>query len=855
MSKFKDTLYLPKTDYAMRANLKELEIKILEYWQEIDLYKLQQENEKPWYELMYGPPYANGLFHMGHLLNITLKCIYEVFAIWNNYRIKCKVGFDCHGLPVELAVKKNKEFVNESELINFYIHKQLKDINRFALLKEKDYYATYNESHAIYNLFSKLLLNNKVYLEKKPLFWSIKEQTVVADTEIEYKDIETNAVCVALQITYSPIEDMIGSYICIWTTTAWTLIDNVCVTFNKNLFYRVINCGEKIFYIEENLVGNFIEKIGEDYELLLRVPGLIFTDIKCVHPVLKTEVSLYHSDHVNNEDGTGFVHIAPAYGLDDFNIAKEHNLPMPQSVTFNGSYRNMDFGIYDFEKILNLLNGKIVYIEKIQHRYPHCSRTGPVIYYLSDQIFIKLEDDKEKITNILNKVNFTPHIFKEHLIDTIIKRKEWCVSRNRKWGVPLCLFIHKETGKLLINEELQEKILLFLEHNPHNKEFFFNESVYAFLLDVGLNPTDYEYYEGVLDVWFDSACVFYFINKEYGIADLYLEGKDQARGWFQSSFWVSYLLTGNVPYKEIVSHGFVTDGNGYKLSKSKGNVTDPQNLITNGVDILKLWVILSDYTDEVKVSEEIMERAGEVYRKIRNTLRYLTSICENKEYNLGFLELAMIDWLKKIIQINDIRKLFDEFFYYINYLSNVYFNARKDSLYCGGEKRSAAQYASFLILKSLCAISKLFIPCTSEELWQYMKFGKSVYLYNLNEVQDLLNKINTNNEYDKLMELEPILSEYRKKIEILKQSGKIKNNYDLHISISSETIKKYNIDNTLQQEICDILQCSAIYEYETNEVNIMNEQKCERCMKSIMINTESKDLCERCNIEINKINL
>ena len=250
MSKFKDTLYLPKTDYAMRANLKELEIKILEYWQEIDLYKLQQENEKPWYELMYGPPYANGLFHMGHLLNITLKCIYEVFAIWNNYRIKCKVGFDCHGLPVELAVKKNKEFVNESELINFYIHKQLKDINRFALLKEKDYYATYNESHAIYNLFSKLLLNNKVYLEKKPLFWSIKEQTVVADTEIEYKDIETNAVCVALQITYSPIEDMIGSYICIWTTTAWTLIDNVCVTFNKNLFYRVINCGEKIFYIE-----------------------------------------------------------------------------------------------------------------------------------------------------------------------------------------------------------------------------------------------------------------------------------------------------------------------------------------------------------------------------------------------------------------------------------------------------------------------------------------------------------------------------------------------------------------------------------------------------------------------------
>jgi isoleucyl-tRNA synthetase len=884
MKQYKDTLNLPKTNFAMQANLIAMENQMLEHWKKLNIYNLIKNKRKNCnkFDLCFGPPYANGDLHMGHALNIFLKSL--VLNIYNvtNHDISNITGHDCHGLPIELTVlkkntqKKNLEDFRQEcgEFADNFIDIQQNTMNKLAILKDSNYYATKNHVKDIYKVFSNILLKKSVYLDKKPVAWSTAEKTVIADVDITYKTKKSTSVDVALQIMDSPVKNLIGYYVVIWTTTPWTLIDNVAVAYNKDITYVFAEIeNDKVLILAKDLVKEFEERTSIELNILGETPGILLFGSTCIHPLLNKEVPLLHGDHVTSTDGTGFVHTAPAHGLEDFALCHTYKIALVESVDEKGCYyENIPLlggkNINDIDAIINCLHGKCLKVSTIEHEYPYSTRTDtPIIYRASEQIFIDLNsiNYEAMFKNLNENVITRPINLKESFMDVLSKRKEWCVSRQRTWGVPLALFINKKTREILIDAQLQEIILKKMEKDSN---YFLNSNCID-ILEKLYNKEEYEPYIGVIEVWFDSGCVSFFVpssdnaNHEFKTFDVFVEGKDQIRGWFQSSLLTSYLHSEILPYKSIISHGFLVDAHGRKMSKSLGNGVNLEDVLKKyGVDILRLWIANSDYTNDVSFSYAILDKITEIYRKIRNVLRYMISIVETfSQKNKNILEFKDFEPLEKAILMEfkkicknynevinrqsrdymNIKKLFDSIYLFICRISGIYFNARKDTLYCDSYESKALKstVSCFaILLQSLTIMLSPFIMSTAEEVFIYIKpllnlSYTSILEYSIEDVKEILSSFNFSQSIE---EAEDLLHKIHEQIDVLKQQNQITRNSDLEI-----TVKKSPIDLDLFNLLLGTLWVKEDANLqESFQLNISSAVACERCWKRL------GSLCDRC---------
>ena len=906
----KKVLNLPKTDFPMRSGLPVLEKSIINFWKE-NKVREKIKNKRKMAEkkvLHFGPPYSNGDFHMGHGLTYILKAI--IARSWNfqGYGIENLTGHDCHGLPIELSTKKNlktqpknlNEFLQEcNNLADKYVKIHEDDFDRMGVLKDEGFYSTKDSIPEIYEVFSKLILKNLVYLDQKPCPWSITEKTVISEAEIEYRTKITKTVDLALEITDSPIQNLKGKFICIWTTTPWTLADNVAVSFNKNHNYVLGECGDKILIIGEGVVEDFKTRVSSDFNSLGVISGEVFEGVSCKHPIYDYSVPLLHGDFVEKNSGTGFVHIAPAHGLEDFELCKEHAIELRESVDDSGFYYSSVEKLggkhifRDEEFIFDLLEGKLLQISTIEHEYPFDSRSGnividgqevlkgtPIVYRATEQLFIDIHAiNKEKLKKDLESLQTKPDFLKHSLLTNILNRKEWCVSRNRVLGVPAAVFVNRETREILINDQLQEKIIAQMKKDPIY--FFSDDSID--ILDGIANKENYEPKFFVLDVWFDSGCVAYFLSKyfnlphEFQVADVYAEGKDQVRGWFQSSGLLSYLLEEKLPYKAIVSHGFLVDEQGSKISKSKSgkkvSLSDVMDEI--GVEILYLWVMSSDFSDDVSYGENIINKASEMYRKFRNVMRYLISVVESENITMNkvheflqnpesfhYLEKSILRELRVMqkdyvqhLETYSFRKAFDSLFLFVNRISELYFNARKDALYCDSPdsfERQSTVYCMYILLHNLNIILSSLLAFTSEEIFTYRKkfdrsFDSVTSIHELSISDCFLNDLNEFNSYN-IEILAPILEIIRKNIEDFKKVESFNRNSDLNIVLSSGFFLSKVGDNDILLDILSkILGVLSINLKDSSsfecQISISPLKNCERCNRKSAV----ENFCLRCS--------
>ena len=656
---YKDTLNLPKTDFPMKGNLPHREPEILKKWDEKSIYhrNLEQSENKKQYILHDGPPYANGDIHIGHAVNKILKDFIIKSKIMSGYHVPFIPGWDCHGLPIELQVEKKygkakfrdnpKGFILACrEFAEKQIKKQKEDFIRLGIFGtwDKPYTSMDKEIESeIVNSLSKMIKNGHIYYGSKPVHWCIESSSALAEAEVEYKDITSHAVCVNFKVLnkkdislHEKLDKDFDVYIPIWTTTPWTLPANRAVALSSSIDYSFVKIKDRYLILAKNLIASVMDKSNiSNYEILFSIDNEDFSKLELQHPFYDFKVPAIIADHVTDENGTGAVHIAPGHGTDDYLAGKKYNLEIYNPVDDYGRFYE-SLPIFGGKKIrecndeiIELLkeNKSLLFSENYEHSYPHCWRyKTPLIFRATPQWFMSMDNSglRKSIQKEIPIINWLPSWGQDRIFNMIEGRPDWCLSRQRNWGVPLPLFLHKESNEL--HPDTQTIL---------NKasEIIKNGNIEAWIdYDKKLLVKDIESYTEVkdtLDVWFDSGVTHQSVLKNRGIeetADLYLEGSDQHRGWFQSSLITSHAMYGKSPYKNVLTHGFVVDKDGQKMSKSIGNIISPQKIIKDkGADILRLWVAMTDYSKEMTISDEIIKRVSESYRRIRNTSKFLLS--------------------------------------------------------------------------------------------------------------------------------------------------------------------------------------------------------------------------------------
>ena len=744
---YKDSLLLPKTDLPMRANLPEREPGFLEVWKKNELFSKLRESStsKEKFILHDGPPYANGNLHMGTALNKILKDVIVRSRQLDGFDAEYRPGWDCHGLPIEWKVEekfrdegKNKEeipindFRNECRLFaKNWIEIQKKQFMRLGILGNwSNPYTTmeFSSESIIVKEFHKFLMSGDLYRGSKPVMWSVVEKTALAEAEVEYLEHASPTIWVNFPIQ-SNDDDLVDSSILIWTTTPWTIPANRAVAYSSKFQYglykvssteegSLATLGKKII-INSALKGN-VEKASKS-ELTFVKEISSFDNMLCSHPFKESgydfDIPILEGDFLTEDAGTGFVHIAPSHGQDDYELAIKNGIEPPFILNDEGVYLenvklfagkrvyNSDGTLGDAtgSVISELINsGNLFGKGKLRHQYPHSWRSkAPLIFRNTPQWFISMEKNglRDKSLKAIEEVQWIPERGKNRIKSMVESRPDWVVSRQRAWGVPLAIFVNKETGQPLKDQDVNDRISKSFEKK--GSDAWFDIKSDQFLGDK-YNSDEWEKVNDILDVWFDSGSTHAFVLEgEDGLgspANLYLEGSDQHRGWFQSSLLESCGTRGKAPFKQVLTHGFVMDKDGRKMSKSLGNVILPDDLIDQyGADVVRLWVVSSDFTEDLRVGQEIMKANVESYRKIRNTFRFLLgNLHEFKDeeivpYNeMPELEkyilhkLSIIDKkVKKNYREYDLKSVFQDLLNFSNLdLSSFYFDIRKDTLYC-----------------------------------------------------------------------------------------------------------------------------------------------------------------------------
>ena len=744
---YKDSLLLPKTDLPMRANLPEREPGFLEVWKKNELFSKLRESStsKEKFILHDGPPYANGNLHMGTALNKILKDVIVRSRQLDGFDAEYRPGWDCHGLPIEWKVEekfrdegKNKEeipindFRNECRLFaKNWIEIQKKQFMRLGILGNwSNPYTTmeFSSESIIVKEFHKFLMSGDLYRGSKPVMWSVVEKTALAEAEVEYLEHASPTIWVNFPIQ-SNDDDLVDSSILIWTTTPWTIPANRAVAYSSKFQYglykvssteegSLATLGKKII-INSALKGN-VEKASKS-ELTFVKEISSFDNMLCSHPFKESgydfDIPILEGDFLTEDAGTGFVHIAPSHGQDDYELAIKNGIEPPFILNDEGVYLenvklfagkrvyNSDGTLGDAtgSVISELINsGNLFGKGKLRHQYPHSWRSkAPLIFRNTPQWFISMEKNglRDKSLKAIEEVQWIPERGKNRIKSMVESRPDWVVSRQRAWGVPLAIFVNKETGQPLKDQDVNDRISKSFEKK--GSDAWFDIKSDQFLGDK-YNSDEWEKVNDILDVWFDSGSTHAFVLEgEHGLgspANLYLEGSDQHRGWFQSSLLESCGTRGKAPFKQVLTHGFVMDKDGRKMSKSLGNVILPDDLIDQyGADVVRLWVVSSDFTEDLRVGQEIMKANVESYRKIRNTFRFLLgNLHEFKDeeivpyHEMPELEkyilhkLSIIDEkVKKNYREYDLKSVFQDLLNFSNLdLSSFYFDIRKDTLYC-----------------------------------------------------------------------------------------------------------------------------------------------------------------------------
>ena len=904
----KENINLPKTEFSMKANLQIKEPGILDFWNKIDLYNNLRTSSKgkEKFVLHDGPPYANGNIHMGTALNKILKDLVVKFHQMNGKDSVYVPGWDCHGLPIEWKIeeqyKKNKKNKNEVPINEFrkecrdfaskWIEVHKEQFKRLGVIGDWDnYYSTmsFGAEGQIVRELGKFLKEGSLYRGYKPVLWSTVEKTALADAEVEYQDHKSDTIYTAFKVKKSKLKELINSEIIIWTTTPWTIPANKALAFNENLKYLIIKIEDdsdfknRQIVVAQPLLKLVLEECKiKKFNKILEFKGKDFEGTICNHPFSKVgydyDVPMLKASFVTTEQGSGIVHCAPSHGPDDFNLCLKNGIKALETVDDDGKYTSnipLFEGMHIFkanklviEKLKeqkNLLaNGELV------HSYPHSWRSkAPLVHRATQQWFISMESHglRKKALKAIDDTKFYPNKGKERLKSMIETRPDWCVSRQRVWGVPIPVFISKKTNEILIDNEVTENIAKIFE--KEGADCWFAGDTQRFLGEK-YKSEDYDKLTDIVEVWFDSGSTHaYVLEKREDLkwpASMYLEGSDQHRGWFHSSLLESCGTRGRAPFESILSHGFVVDGKGLKMSKSLGNIMAPEDILKKyGADILRIWVAASDYAEDLRIDNSILEQHAESYRKIRNTFRYILGNLNDKFEKVNFEKLDINNlpeleqfMLCKIFKMNLMfEKNFKMYNFHVLYkellnfctvdLSAFYFDIRKDSLYC--DKIDSPKRKSTIIFLNILLeiLLKWFAPIlsfTTEEIYSLLKINsnKSIHLENFPKIPSKWNNQDLEVKWNELIKIREICNS---SIELKRASKEIGSSLEANLIIYlNEKLTKFTKGVDFS-ELC-ITSDAKIEKNKSDEILVKTikakGQKCPVCWK-ININK-----CERHSI-------
>ncbi len=903
---YKETLNLPKTQFPMRGNLPKKEPEILKKWQEIDLYgKLLKEHKCDQKFILHdGPPYANGHIHIGHALNKILKDIVIKSKSMQGYQTPFVPGWDCHGLPIERAVfkkiKKRKDEVDPLEVRRLcreyaesWVKVQKEEFVRLGVLGDwENPYLTMNPSYQadIVRELGKFYEKGLVYRAKKPVYWCPSCITALAEAEIEYSEEKSPSIYVAFEVL-APEEKGLpdNTYLVIWTTTPWTLPANVAVAVNPNLDYVLLASEGKVFIVAGELLSDFKEKTGISGEVLKTLKGSELEGLSYNHPFINRVGKVVLADYVASDTGTGLVHIAPGHGEEDYQVGLKYSLPVLVPVDDYGRFNQeapdwlRGLKIWEANKLISQKlkeSGNLLYEGEIVHSYPHCWRCkGKVIFRATPQWFIALDKGsptlRETALKEIDSVRWIPPWGRTRIRNMVESRPDWCISRQRIWGVPIVAFYCKKCGEVIFSREIAEKVAEIFERE--SADAWYKKEAKELLPEGFRCPkcggNEFEKEKDILDVWFDSgsshAAVLERREELCWPADLYLEGSDQHRGWFQASLLESCGTRGRAPYRAVLTHGFTLDEKGYKMSKSLGNVISPNDIVKQfGADILRLWVASENFTEDVKISKNILKGVSDAYRKIRNTIRFMIGNLydfDPKE-SLAYEELYEIDkWAlnrfylltKEIVadyenfRFNRVyRKIYE---YCSTELSSIYLDISKDSLYCespNSKRRRSSQTAVYRILYGLLTLIAPILSFTAEEAYSYLP-GREKESVFLEEFPPLCEEIDREliDRWDKLIKVKGVVN---KALERARSEGLVSHSLEASVKLYAQG-ELFNLLKEYEKELPFIFITSKAQVFPLDgapETSLSDEE-----VKSLKVLVErvSGSKCPRCWIYVDEL--
>lgn len=896
---YKETLLMPETSFQMRGNLPENEKLQREKWEEMDLYnKVREKNKgKTPFILHDGPPYANGNIHIGHAMNKILKDFVNRYKMMSGYDMIYIPGWDTHGLPIEQAVtnsgvdRKSMSKADFRALCEKYAYEQIeKQMQGFKELNvladwEHPYITLQKELEARQiEVFAEMAKKGLIFKGLKPVYWSPSSESALAEAEIEYHDRKDSSIYVAFPVVEGNDTVNVGDNLVIWTTTPWTLPCNTGIAISEKFDYAKVLVNDKYYIVANELLEDLAKEFGwENYEVVNVFTGDKFAGVKYKHVFMDRVAPVIDGFHVTLDAGTGLVHIAPMYGADDFIIGKEYNLEMINGIDDQGVLNELSgpFNGLFFEDANKAVTvkldelGVLLKLKFITHSYPHDWRTKkPIIFRATKQWFCSIDKIRDDLLKELeNNVKFHTEWGKKRLYNMIHDRGDWCISRQRVWGVPIPIFYNEDGSEIVDYDVMMHVADLFRKYGSN---VWFEKEAKDLLPEGYTNPAspngNFTKEEDIMDVWFDSGSTWNGVLIEQGLpypSDMYLEGSDQYRGWFNSSLICGVAVTGKAPYKELVSHGFTLDGNGNKMSKSLGNVIVPADMVRlHGSDILRLWVASTDYTEDVRISDDLIKQVKESYRKIRNTYKFMLGNLKDFDYtkdsikyeDMPYYDKYMMNELNKFTKnvleeynnynFQNVYKLVNNFVSFT--LSNFYLDFTKDILYI--EKadslvRRSVQTVLYNILNNEVKLLAPILPYTSEEVYSLLPHTEeSVHLTDMPEVVTYSDSAEVEELFNLFFELK---DKVNKKLEEARNEKLIGSALEAVVKINLDP--KYNeVKEKLGSYLHQLFIVSKV-EYTTDGEEVVVEkstgEKCNRCWN--YVDHLNGDICDRCHNIIN----
>ncbi|MGG4169709.1 isoleucine--tRNA ligase [Rossellomorea vietnamensis] len=909
---YKDTLLMPKTEFPMRGNLPKREPDTQKKWEEMDIYQKVQErtSDRPLFILHDGPPYANGNIHMGHALNKILKDFIVRYKSMSGFHAPYVPGWDTHGLPIEQAltnkgVKRKEMTIAEfRKLCEEYAYEQVdnqrKQFKQLGVRGDwENPYITLKPEYEAQQIkvFGDMAKKGYIYKGKKPVYWSPSSESALAEAEIEYQDKRSPSIYVGFAVTEGKGVLEEGTQLVIWTTTPWTIPANLGIAVHADLNYVVVNVKENSYVVAEDLLEDVAENLEwENHSVVKKIKGEELEHIVAKHPLYDRDSLVVLGEHVTTDSGTGCVHTAPGHGEDDFLVGKKYGLdvlcPVDDKGVMTSEAPGFEGLFYDkankpiTEKLQEA--GALLKLNFITHSYPHDWRTKkPVIYRATAQWFASIDKFRKELLQAVNETKWIPAWGETRLYNMVRDRGDWCISRQRAWGVPIPVFYAENGQEIITDETIYHVSKLFRDHGSN---IWFEKEAKDLLPEgfthEGSPNGNFTKEQDIMDVWFDSGSSHQAVLEERDDlqrpADLYLEGSDQYRGWFNSSLTTGVAVTGKAPYKGVLSHGFALDGDGRKMSKSLGNVVVPEKVMKQlGADILRLWVASVDYQADVRVSDPILKQVAEVYRKIRNTYRFLLgnlSDFDPETDAVSFDGLREVDQFM-LVKLNDlvknVKNSYDKYEFASIYhavnnfctldLSSFYLDFAKDVLYIESENHYERRAIQTVLYESLVALTKLMSPIlshTADEVWAYIPGaeGESVQLTDMPEVQQFANADQLKKKWNTFLELRD---------DVLKALEEARNQKVIGKSLTAKVTLYVNDEtkallDSIKEDLKQLFIVSAFeiggavneapkHALSLGENNIVVEkaegETCDRCWVVTTTVGEDKDhptLCTRC---------